>query len=152
LGKERLKGEVAAHGPLHSAAATCHSLLGTCYFARYVATHRSSETSSADGSPSEDLRSAEEHLRAALAIRREEPSATWVLYREMSKLGEVLTSTKKFSEAEPLLVDGFNQLLTVETQIPAAARGEILADARRRVVRYFESMQQPEQAAAYSAK
>ncbi|MCR9294574.1 MAG: tetratricopeptide repeat-containing serine/threonine-protein kinase, partial [bacterium] len=131
LAEERLAGETQNRGAEHVAVASSHSMLGTFHFAN------------------KNYAKAEEHLRASLAIRRAQGVDDWTTYRDQNKLGEILVATKKYQEAEPLLLESHQQLVAQSEQIPATARERILAESAARLAAYFEAVDLPEKAEEY---
>jgi len=88
---------------------------------------------------------AEPFLRESLELRRRSlPGGHWLIASAESSLGSCLTAERRFREAEPLLLHGFEGL--------KAARGEgheLTVDARRRLVALYEVWGRPDRAAAW---
>jgi tetratricopeptide (TPR) repeat protein len=61
---------------------------------------------------------AETKLREALSIRQKLQPDAWTTFDTRSMLGEALLQQKKFAEAEPLLVSGYEGLKQREAKIP----------------------------------
>jgi hypothetical protein len=68
----------------------------------------------------------------------------------MNQLGVALTGQARYAEAEPLLIQGYEGLKSREAKIPAPSKKH-LAAAAARIVPFYESWSQPEQAAAWKA-
>jgi hypothetical protein len=66
-------------------------------------------------------------------------------------LGEILAGEKRFAEAEPLLLTGYQGLIERETTIPAADRTAAV-QARDGVLRLYERWGQSEKAAAWRTR
>jgi hypothetical protein len=66
-------------------------------------------------------------------------------------LGEILAGQKKFAQAEPLPLTGYQGLIERETTIPAADRPAAV-QAGDGVVRLYERWGQPEKAAAWRTR
>ena len=72
-----------------------------------------------------------------------------VLHRSL--LGGALLGQKKYAEAEPLLVSGYEGMHDRVAKIPAYGKPR-LQDALQRLVQLYEATNQPEKAAAWKAK
>jgi hypothetical protein len=94
---------------------------------------------------------AEPLLREALAIRVQATPDDWRRYEAMSLLGGSLVGQGRYTEAEPLVVDGHEGLKARAARIPAP-EGFRLREAAERVIRLYEEWNQPEQATAWKAK
>jgi hypothetical protein len=66
-------------------------------------------------------------------------------------LGSVLLAQKKYAEAEPLLVSGYEGLRDRIAKVPAFDKPR-LKDAVQRLMQLYEAINQPEKAAAWNAK
>jgi len=62
---------------------------------------------------------AEHMLRESLAIRRQHSPDDWTTYRTQAMLGASLAKQKRYAEAEPLLVKGYEGLKERKAKIPA---------------------------------
>jgi tetratricopeptide (TPR) repeat protein len=94
---------------------------------------------------------AEAVLRECLTIRAAKLPGDWSRFNSMSLLGGALQGQRRYAEAEPLIVQGYEGLKAREGTIPPLARPR-LPEAAERVVRLYEAWGQPEQAAAWKAK
>ena len=91
---------------------------------------------------------AEGLLRECLAIREKVlPEGHWQRANAKSILGGSLLVQKKFDEAEPLLLSGYDGLAQAK-DTPA----ERLTEAQQRVVELYEKWGKPEQAEAWRKK
>ena len=97
---------------------------------------------------------AESLLRQALAAQRElQPSRPWLAADTQSRLGGVLLAQRRFSEAEPLLVQGFEGFIgdppnfDERNTMMALRRG-----ALDRIVRLYEETNRPDRAAVWREK
>jgi len=81
---------------------------------------------------------AEPLLRDVWAIRKKLQPDYWITYDCQSQLGEALLGMKKYSEAESLLLDGYEGLRKRENEIPALAKSRI-PDAMDRLVKLYSS-------------
>jgi eukaryotic-like serine/threonine-protein kinase len=67
-------------------------------------------------------------------------------------LGEVLTSRKKYSDAEPLLLRAYRGLKPPAGQEPEPARQLCFTETLDRLVRLYDAWGKPEEAARWRAK
>jgi hypothetical protein len=94
---------------------------------------------------------AEPLLREALTIReRDEPDA-WTRFNTQSMLGSALLGQEKYSEAEPLLLAGYEGLKAREAQIPPQASPRI-PEALDRLIALAEATDRPEEAEKWRAE
>jgi hypothetical protein len=91
---------------------------------------------------------AEATLRQCLAIRQKLEPDTWTTYNAQSMLGGSLFGQKKYAEAEPLLLKGYQGLKPKATEIPPPIRTR-LPDAAERLVRLYEVWGKPTEAARW---
>jgi serine/threonine protein kinase len=91
---------------------------------------------------------AEPILRECLAIRAEIESDAWTTFNTQSMLGEALFGQKKSAEAETLLLAGYEGMKRREASIPLEAKPR-LNEAVTRLVKYYESVNKPEEAAKW---
>jgi serine/threonine protein kinase len=94
---------------------------------------------------------AEPVLRESLAIRQKLEPDAWNTFNTRSLLGGALLARGRYTEAELLVVSGYEEMKARETTIPPPARPR-LPEAAVRVVRLYEAWGKPEQAAAWKAK
>jgi tetratricopeptide (TPR) repeat protein len=95
---------------------------------------------------------AESLVRAALnAIERTTPN-DWVKYNDQSLLGTSLAGQKKYAEAEPLLLSGYQGMAQRESTIPAALRTIKLEQARKSIVQLYQNWDKPGKAAEWRKK
>jgi serine/threonine protein kinase/tetratricopeptide (TPR) repeat protein len=88
---------------------------------------------------------AEPLMRDCLDIRIRTQPDHWTTFNTRSQLGEALLGQKKYSEAEPLLVSGYQGLKEREATIPP--QGKIrLKEALERLVQLYEANGKKEQA------
>jgi serine/threonine protein kinase/tetratricopeptide (TPR) repeat protein len=92
---------------------------------------------------------AEAVLRECLAIRKAtEPDAGKTFYVQ-SMLGCALQNQKKYAEAEPLLLAGYEGMKRRASEIPQVVRHERLVDALRRLVALYAQWGKQDQAARW---
>jgi hypothetical protein len=94
---------------------------------------------------------AEKILRACLALRQKLQPDIWTTFDIQALLGGSLLGQKKYAEAEPLLVQGYEGLKAREATIPAASK-KFLTEAVERLVQLYEATGQPEKAKEWRAK
>jgi serine/threonine protein kinase/Tfp pilus assembly protein PilF len=93
---------------------------------------------------------AEPVLRECLCIRKEKMPDNWLRYNAVSMLGGALQGQKKHTEAEPLLLQGYEGMKKRESQIPPGSTR--LPEAAERLVQLYDAWDKPEQAAQWRAK
>jgi serine/threonine protein kinase len=91
-------------------------------------------------------------LRECLAIRRKAQPGDWKTFQAQSSLGAALLGQEAYTEAEPLLITGYEGLKAHEQEIPRFFARYRLAEASGRIVRLYEAWGRPEQAAAWRSK
>lgn len=94
---------------------------------------------------------AESALRESLAIRMVKFPYIWSRFNIESMLGASLLGQRKYAEAEPLLLSGYEGMKVREAAIPAPDR-QRLTEAGERLVSLYESWGQPEKAEAWRQK
>jgi eukaryotic-like serine/threonine-protein kinase len=92
------------------------------------------------------LAEAETTLRETLAGRMKVDPAGWRTSATRSILGDALAAARRFPEAEPLLVEGYDDLRRQSEKIPLAKR--YATRAAERLQQYFLHTNQPEKAKA----
>jgi eukaryotic-like serine/threonine-protein kinase len=90
---------------------------------------------------------AEPLLREFLAIRQRKSPDDWRTFETTSLLGDSLLNQKKYAEAEPLLLAGFQGMKAREAKIPAQNKKR-LAEAAARITTLYDAWGKPENAAA----
>jgi hypothetical protein len=80
---------------------------------------------------------AEAILRECLAIREKSQPDEGITFTTRSQLGGSLRSQKRYAEAEPLIVAGYEGLKAREARIPPPGKPR-LTEAAERVVRLYE--------------
>jgi eukaryotic-like serine/threonine-protein kinase len=94
---------------------------------------------------------AEPILREALAIREKSKPDEWTTFNTRSLLGGSLLGQKKYDEAEPLIVSGYEGMKAREEKIPPPARPR-LTDSAERVVKLYEAWGKKDEAALWRAR
>jgi tetratricopeptide (TPR) repeat protein len=91
---------------------------------------------------------AEPVLRECLTIHEKKLPDSWATFHAQSLLGGALLGQKKYKEAEPLLLQGYEGMERRQGQMPAAARPR-LREALERLIELYEATAQAEQAARW---
>jgi non-specific serine/threonine protein kinase/serine/threonine-protein kinase len=94
---------------------------------------------------------AEARLREGLAILEKVSPEGWERFDAMVLLGASLAGQKKYPEAEPPMLSGYEGLKAREPSIPVPNRG-CLADAVKRIVALYTAWGKPEKAAEWRSK
>jgi hypothetical protein len=72
---------------------------------------------------------------------------SWLTFNTQSKLGGALLGQKKYAEAEPLLLKGYEGLKTREKTIPKSGGGELrISEALDRLIELYTAINQPDEA------
>jgi eukaryotic-like serine/threonine-protein kinase len=77
---------------------------------------------------------AEPLLRECLAIRQKKEPDSWQTFQTQSLLGGSLLDQQKFTEAQPLLLAGYEGMKQREAKIPESSRNACLTEALQRLV------------------
>ncbi|MGA2444523.1 MAG: serine/threonine-protein kinase [Opitutaceae bacterium] len=91
---------------------------------------------------------AESRLREALSIQEKQQPDEWSRYHTQSLLGGALAGQRKFAEAEPLLLSGYDGLQQREETMSAWDR-RFVRQALERLVQLYTDWGQPDKAAAW---
>lgn len=94
---------------------------------------------------------AESPSRRSLAIRERQAPDDWSTFNSRSLLGVSLLGQKRYAEAQPLLLAGYEGLKQRETTIPKSEKPR-LQEALQRVVQLYEATGHPDQAADWRKK
>jgi tetratricopeptide (TPR) repeat protein len=81
---------------------------------------------------------AEKLLRECVAIRAKVEPDAWTTFNTQSMLGGALVGQKKYTEAEPLLLAGYEGMKKQEAKIPAQGKVR-LTEAEGRLIELFEA-------------
>jgi eukaryotic-like serine/threonine-protein kinase len=87
-------------------------------------------------------------LRESLAIREKSQPDDWLTFNTKSMLGGALIGLKKFADAEPLLLTGYEGMKQREATIPLTARAR-LAEAVERLAQLCEAQDKTVEAARW---
>ena len=87
----------------------------------------------------------EPYLREALAIRKNVlPPGDFMVPYAASALGECLTAQKRYAEAEPLLIDSYNEL-----KAKLGDQDKRTIEARQRLLKLYDDWEKPDQASQF---
>jgi TolA-binding protein len=89
--------------------------------------------------------------RECLASFEKEFPGDWRTFNARSLLGGSLLGQKKYAEAEPFLLSGYEGMKQREDKIPALGKSR-LKEALQRLVQLYESTGRTDQAAAWRQK
>jgi hypothetical protein len=92
---------------------------------------------------------AESLLRTALTGYEQTSPDGWERYSCASMLGATLTGQKKYQEAEPLLIDGYEEMIRRKATIPAGNESA-LDRAGQRILHLYRSWGKTAEAAAWT--
>lgn len=87
----------------------------------------------------QEFSAAEKYIRESLAIREKTAPELWNTFNTYTMLGEVLLRQKKQTEAEPLLLKGYEGMKQREKSIPAQGKGRIPHAIDRLIELYTET-------------
>ncbi len=87
-------------------------------------------------------------IRECLAIREKMDPVAWTTFNTKSMLGMALLGQKKYAEAEPLLLAGYDGMKRQEDKIPAQGKVR-LTEAAVRLVQLYEATGKPGEAAKW---
>ncbi|MCI0459831.1 MAG: tetratricopeptide repeat protein, partial [Gemmataceae bacterium] len=90
-------------------------------------------------------------LRDCLALREKTEPDGWTTFNTKSMLGGCLLGEKKYADAEPLLLQGYEGMKQREARIPPLARPR-LAEAIERLVQLYHEWGKPEKSAEWRKK
>jgi eukaryotic-like serine/threonine-protein kinase len=94
---------------------------------------------------------AEPVARECLALREKQVPDNWRTFNARSMLGGSLLGQKKYAEAEPLLLAGYEGMKQREDKIPVAGKVR-LKETMQRLVQLYETTNRPDQAAEWKQK
>jgi tetratricopeptide (TPR) repeat protein len=94
----------------------------------------------------EQYKAAEEYLHQCLKMRLLRQPDGWSTASARSLLGAALLGQKKYEQAAPLLLQGYEGLRTPTGQVPPAVHQERLVEALERLVRLYDAWGKPDEA------
>ncbi len=92
---------------------------------------------------------AEEMLRESLTIRERAKSDTWTTFNTMSVLGAALLGQKKYADAEPLLVKGYEGMKAREKTISPKVIGTPIPKSLDRLIELYTATNKPDEVKKY---
>jgi hypothetical protein len=92
----------------------------------------------------------EEAYRECLAIRERKLPDAWFTFYTRTLLGGSLLGQKKYDDAAPILLSGYEGMKQREATIPASK--SILKEALKRLVQLYEETHRPDEAAQWKQK
>jgi tetratricopeptide (TPR) repeat protein len=98
-----------------------------------------------------DFAKVEPILRECLTLRQEKHPDAWRTFSTQSMLGASLLGQKKYAEAEPLLVAGYEGMKQREAKIPASSK-ERLTESVERLVQLYDAWGKKDQANKWRAE
>jgi tetratricopeptide (TPR) repeat protein/predicted Ser/Thr protein kinase len=97
------------------------------------------------------FRDAEPLLREAFSLQTKKNPGGWNRYYSQSLLGASLAGLKKFSDAEPLLLSGYEGMAARVAPVPMNSR-ETQQDAGERILRLYELWEKPDRVQEWKQK
>jgi hypothetical protein len=94
---------------------------------------------------------AETIARDCLGLREKKQPDDWWRFHTMSQLGAALAGQKKYGEAEPMLLQGYQGLKAREANIPARHRKK-RTEAAAQIIKLYEAWGKPDKASEWRKK
>ena len=94
---------------------------------------------------------AEPLLRECLTVREKQMPDSWLTFNTQSQLGAALLGQKKYTEAEPLLVKGYEGMKAREKTIPASGSARI-PEALDRLIELYAALDKHDEAKKWQAE
>jgi tetratricopeptide (TPR) repeat protein len=94
---------------------------------------------------------AEPVLREVLAVEIKNKPDAWQRYNMESLLGGALLGQKKYEEAEPLLISGYEGMKQREDKFPPVVKGWMIENGER-IVELYKAWGKPQKAAEWREK
>ena len=82
---------------------------------------------------------AESLWRQVLAVRETKMPDDWVTFYARAMLGDALLRQKKFAEAEPLLIAGYEGMKSRESKMDVASPKRFIAEAGSRIIALYDA-------------
>jgi tetratricopeptide (TPR) repeat protein len=92
---------------------------------------------------------AEPILREGLAIRAKADADAWTTFSAQSLLGEALAGQKKYAEAEPLLLKGYEGMKVRQAKMPENSRATRLTEAAAALASLYDALDKKDEAAKW---
>lgn len=94
---------------------------------------------------------AEPLLREGLAIRKKLQPEAWTTHFTMASLGSAQLNQKKYAEAEPLLINGYQGMIQSENANPSARKGRA-SEALDHLIQLYIETSKPEEVKKWQAQ
>ena len=94
---------------------------------------------------------AEATLRRAVESYRQSLPENWERYRCESMLGATLVAQRRFADAEPLVLSGYEGIQQRIKAVPVASRYSV-QEAQEAILQLYEGWEKPQQAAEWRKK
>jgi eukaryotic-like serine/threonine-protein kinase len=94
---------------------------------------------------------AEPFLRECLAVREKQEADSWRTFATKSLLGTALLGQKRYSEAEPLLLAGYQGMKARGARIPKPHRVRLI-EALQAIAQYYQATGKPDKAKEWQQK
>ncbi|MGL4419975.1 MAG: hypothetical protein ACRCZF_04860, partial [Gemmataceae bacterium] len=91
---------------------------------------------------------AEEMLRECMTIREKTQPDAWTTFNTHAMLGAALLGQKKYADAEPLLLTGYEGMKTREKTIPPPGRSRI-PESLDRLIELYTATKKPDEVKKY---
>ncbi len=101
--------------------------------------------------PAKQYAAAEQYLRELLAVREKAQPGAWTTFNTRSMLGGALLGQKKFDDAEPLLLAGYEGMKQREAMIPAQTKVRI-HEALDRLIDLYTATNKPDEVKKWRAE
>ncbi|MEZ6095950.1 MAG: tetratricopeptide repeat protein [Pirellulaceae bacterium] len=88
---------------------------------------------------------AEDMIRQCVTIRQEIQPDSWLTYNTKSMLGLALLQQKKYRDAEPLLIEGYQGIKKRADSIPETVRKTRMSEAVQRLIEIYVQMEKPDE-------
>jgi tetratricopeptide (TPR) repeat protein len=95
---------------------------------------------------------AEPLLREGLAIREKVDADAWTTFSAKSLVGEALAGQKKYAEAEPLLLKGYEGMKQRAAKMPVPSRATRLAEAADALASLYDALDKKDEAVKWRAE
>jgi tetratricopeptide (TPR) repeat protein len=95
---------------------------------------------------------AETTLRECLTIREKKEPEAWTTFNTLSMLGGSLLGQKKYADAEPLLIKGYEGTKAREKTIPDDVLTERFTQALDRLIALYTALEKPEEVKTWQAE
>lgn len=95
---------------------------------------------------------AEKMLRTTLTARERIHPDSWMVFYTKSLLGDALHHQRKFADAEPMLLNGYDGMKLRSGKIQPIDRAKLLPDAAERIIKLYEAWNKSDEATKWRAE